>query len=216
MRTAPHAAPTDASQRIGLFGGAFDPPHMAHHALAQAAVQQFALDRLWVLPTGQAWHKSRTLTPATHRLAMAQLAFQDLPKVQVDDREMRRTGPTYTFDTLTELKAQHPQAQLFLFIGSDQVQAFQSWHQWQGILALATVVEARRHASDPQWHNTGQENAVVSAVLHMPDMPCNATEIRASMTQQQPLTHWLSPDVWQYIQQHGLYLSPSNQHLKPT
>ena len=212
--------------RVGVFGGAFDPPHLAHHALAQAAVSQFQLDQLLIMPTGQAWHKSRTLSPAEHRLAMARLAFADVPQVQVDARETQRSGPTYTFDTLTELRREHPQAELFLFIGSDQAQAFQTWHEWQGILKLATVVEARRvtdaeHApnasthsplslgekghQDTQWHNRALEKPVVSAVLQMPNMPCNATDIRASIAQGQPISEWLSASVWHYIQQHRLY-----------
>lgn len=189
---------------MGVFGGAFDPPHLAHHALAQAAVAQFQLDRLLVMPTGQAWHKSRDLTAAEHRLAMARLAFADVPQVQVDARETQRSGPTYTFDTLTELRHEHPQAELLLFIGSDQAQAFHTWHQWQGILKLATVVEARR-GTDTQWHNRNLEKPVVSAVLQMPHMPCNATDIRASIAQGRPITAWLSPTVWHYMQQHRLY-----------
>ena len=98
-----------------MFGGAFDPPHLANHALAQAALAQFQLNQLLVMPTGQAWHKSRDLTAPKHRLAMARLAFADVPQVQVDARETQRTGPTYTFDTLTELRHEHPQAELFLF-----------------------------------------------------------------------------------------------------
>jgi nicotinate-nucleotide adenylyltransferase len=201
-----------AAERIGVFGGAFDPPHLAHHALAQAALAQFQLDQLLVMPTGQAWHKSRELTGAEHRLAMARLAFADEPQMQVDARETQRTGPTYTFDTLTELRREHPHAELFLFIGSDQARAFHTWHQWQGILRLATVVEARREvvtgaegAQAAQWHNTPQEKPVVSAVLQMPNMPCNATDIRASIAQGQPISEWLSPSVWHYIQQHRLY-----------
>lgn len=197
---------------MGVFGGAFDPPHLAHHALAQAAVAQFQLNQLLIMPTGQAWHKSRELTGSEHRLAMARLAFADLPQVQVDARETQRTGPTYTFDTLTKLRQEHPHAELFLFIGSDQARAFHTWHQWQGILKLATVVEARREAATgaegseaAQWHNTPQEKPVVSAVLQMPNMPCNATDIRASIAQGQPITEWLSPSVWHYIQQHRLY-----------
>lgn len=206
-----------------MFGGAFDPPHLAHHALAQVALSQFQLIQLLVMPTGQAWHKSRELTEAEHRLAMARLAFEDVPQVQVDARETQRTGPTYTFDTLTELRQEHPHAELFLFIGSDQARAFHTWHQWQGILKLATVVEARREvvtgadasvglarevsqgAEAAQWHNTPQEKPVVSTVLQMPNMPCNATDIRASIAQGQPITEWLSPSVWHYIQQHRLY-----------
>ena len=187
-----------------MFGGAFDPPHLAHHALAQAALAQFQLNHLLVMPTGQAWHKSRDLTAPEHRLAMSRLAFADVPQVQVDARETQRTGPTYTFDTLTELRQEHPHAELFLFIGSDQAQAFQTWHQWQDILELATVVEARRE-TDAQWHNRALEKPVVSAVLQMPNMPCNATDIRASIAQGQPITEWLSPSVLHYIQQHRLY-----------
>jgi nicotinate-nucleotide adenylyltransferase len=197
---------------VGVFGGAFDPPHLAHHALAQAAVAQFQLDQLLVMPTGQAWHKNRDLTAAEHRLAMARLAFADVPQVQVDARETQRTGPTYTFDTLTELRQEHPHAKLFLFIGSDQARAFHTWHQWQGILKLATVVEARREAvtgaeasEAAEWHNTPQEKPFVSAVLQMPNMRCNATDIRASIAQGQPISEWLSPSVWHYIQQHRLY-----------
>ncbi len=211
------------AERIGVFGGAFDPPHLAHHALAQAALSQFQLNQLLVMPTGQAWHKTRDLTGAEHRLAMARLAFADLPQVQVDVRETQRTGPTYTFDTLTELRREHPHAELFLFIGSDQAHAFHTWHQWQGILKLATVVEARREvvtgadasvgsarevsqgAQAAQWHNTPHEKPVVSAVLQMPNMPCNATDIRASIAQGQPISKWLSASVWHYIQQHRLY-----------
>ena len=74
------------SRRIGIFGGAFDPPHLAHVALAQAAVTQLGLDELRVFPTGQAWHKARALTGAAHRLAMAKLAFGAVPGAVVDDR----------------------------------------------------------------------------------------------------------------------------------
>lgn len=143
---------------------------------------------------------------------MARLAFQDLPQVQVDARETQRSGPTYTFDTLTELRREHPQAELFLFIGSDQAQAFQTWHQWQGILKLAMVVEARR-GQEAKWHNSDLEKLVVSVVLQMPNMPCNATEIRASMAHGRPISEWLSPSVLHYIQQHRLYQTTLTQPL---
>ena len=88
-----------SEERIGVFGGAFDPPHQAHVALARAAIEQFELDSLHVIPTGQAWHKARALSTAEHRLAMTKLAFQDEAKVVIDERELQRTGPTFTIDT---------------------------------------------------------------------------------------------------------------------
>ena len=91
--------------RLGVFGGAFDPPHLAHVALVEAAVAALQLDQVRVLPTGLAWHKTRTLSEAHHRLAMTRLAYQHLPQVVVDDREIRRSGASYTVDTLRGLRA---------------------------------------------------------------------------------------------------------------
>ena len=73
-------------RRVGLFGGAFDPPHCAHVAIARAALDQLALDELRIIPTGVAWHKSRSLSPAADRLAMVRLAFADLPGIVIDER----------------------------------------------------------------------------------------------------------------------------------
>jgi len=98
-------------KRIGIFGGAFDPPHVAHAALAQVALAELQLDELRVVPTGDAWHKTRALSPAPHRLAMAQLALPSCPGV-VDPREIERAGPSYTVDTLREFNALWPMAEL--------------------------------------------------------------------------------------------------------
>ncbi|MFD2376263.1 nicotinate (nicotinamide) nucleotide adenylyltransferase [Ottowia pentelensis] len=133
-----------APRRIGVYGGAFDPPHAAHLAVARAAIEQLALDVLHVIPTGDAWHKSRPLSPARDRLVLCRLAFAGWPKLRVDDRELRRVGPTYTIDTLGELRAQYPRAELFLVIGSDQAEAFARWRRASDIVRLATVAIAAR------------------------------------------------------------------------
>ncbi|MEP6966196.1 MAG: nicotinate (nicotinamide) nucleotide adenylyltransferase, partial [Polaromonas sp.] len=135
------------SRRIGVFGGAFDPPHNAHVALARAALEQFALDALYIVPTGQAWHKARTLSDAEDRLAMTRLAFGDIAGVVVDERELQRAGPTFTIDTLQALQAENPAAQLYLFIGADQFSTFRQWHKWQEILELAIICIADRAQS---------------------------------------------------------------------
>ena len=200
-------------KRLGIFGGSFDPPHLAHIALAQHAIDQFALDELRIIPTGDAWHKTRTLTPSPHRLAMTRLAFAPVAKAMVDTREIDRLGATYTIDTLQELHAAHPQDALFLFIGADQAQAFQTWHRWQDILRMATVVVAARplgHGQgEGQWHN-----AVSTDVqrLDMPSLNVSATAIRAHVAQA-PQSHsesmpaWLPASVQHYIDQHSLYRS---------
>jgi nicotinate-nucleotide adenylyltransferase len=197
--------------RLGVFGGSFDPPHTAHIALAKHAIAQFDLAELRIIPTGDAWHKARTLTPSPHRLAMTRLAFADVSQATVDPREIDREGATYTVDTLEELKAEHPEADLYLFIGADQANAFKTWHRWQEILGLATVVVADRPIEErggmaSQWHNAVSPDV---QRLDMPSLNVSATEIRAHVahgTQADTKMHaWLPAAVQHYIEKHSLY-----------
>jgi nicotinate-nucleotide adenylyltransferase len=190
--------------RVGMFGGAFDPPHRAHVALARAAVEQLALDRLYVFPTGDAWHKARTLSPAGDRLAMARLAFASVPAVQVDDRELRRAGPTYSVDTLRELQAEHPGARLHLLMGEDQAAGFTRWHAWQEIARLAVLCVAGRGSGEgvPQLRALP---GVRLEVLQWSQRPESATEIRARLTGGQDIDELVEPAVASYIESHHLY-----------
>ncbi|MBE7368183.1 nicotinate (nicotinamide) nucleotide adenylyltransferase [Ramlibacter sp. HM2] len=190
--------------RVGMFGGAFDPPHHAHRALAEAAMAQLGLDRLHVVPTGDAWHKSRALTPAAQRLAMARLAFSTLPRVEVDDRELRRSGPTYSVDTLRELQAEHPGALLYLLMGEDQAAGFSRWHAWEEVARLAVLCVAGR--------GTGEGISALRAVpgvrlqaIAMPPMAASSTEIRARLTAGQDIADLVDPAVASYIESHHLY-----------
>jgi len=194
-------------RRLGMFGGAFDPPHLAHVALARAAVQQLGLDELRVFPTGQAWHKSRTLTSAEHRLAMAALAFGEVARAVVDGRELSRNGPTYTVDTLLELRAEQPDADLFLVIGADQAEALHSWHRGEAILSLATLgVAARaRPMPDASPFDTSSLPAGRWQAVELPPMPVSATEIRARVAAGQGIDHLVPDGVARYIDQHYLY-----------
>jgi nicotinate-nucleotide adenylyltransferase len=198
-------------QRIGVFGGAFDPPHHAHVVLAHTALEQFELDSLHVVPTGQAWHKARALSAAEHRLAMTRLAFQDEPNVVVDERELQRAGPTFTIDTLEAVQGENPQAELYLFMGADQFTAFQQWHRWRDILDIAIIcIAARAHSA---WAK-GQFDAFPGrrsrfALLEMPELPVSATQIRQRIGSQAikptDLAELVSEPVARYISLHRLY-----------
>ena len=204
-------------RRIGVFGGAFDPPHCAHVALAAAAIEQLQLDELRIIPTGLAWHKSRPLTPPEHRLAMALLAFSGLPGVIVDDREQRREGSSYTIDTLEALLAEQPGCVLFLVIGGDQLAAFNEWYRWQDILAIATICVAQRlQQSANSAHPVDRPLALPDYLpLQFPAMPVSATDIRLRLAAQglEPgsvpadLQGLIPQDVAAYISQHMLYQS---------
>lgn len=197
--------------KIGVFGGAFDPPHNAHLALAQTALRELAMDALHVIPTGQAWHKARPLSPAEHRLAMTRLAFQDMPGVVVDDREIKRLGPTFTIDTLRALQAENPDAQLHLLMGGDQFAAFMQWHQWREITKIAIICIAARARFD--WaegqFDTQKQPEMRLLTLQMPPMAVSATQIRqllaSGLGENQAMTDLLPHPVASYISQHQLY-----------
>ena len=199
--------------RLGVFGGAFDPPHVAHVALVQTAIAQLGLDAVRVLPTGQAWHKPRLLSPAADRLRMAQLAFEDLPQVLVDEREIQRQGPSYTVETLRELQAQFPQAQLYLLLGDDQRRALPSWHQIEEIGRLAIICPAGRDAAVQAWSDSSADarGAVPHSfdariqTLTMPLMPHSATDIRALVATDRNIQGLVPPAVERYIHEHHLY-----------
>lgn len=202
MNAQPNPGP-----RLGVFGGAFDPPHVAHVALAQAALEQLQLDQLLIFPTGQAWHKPQAMSAPEHRLAMARLAFGDLPLTVIDERELRRPGPTYTIDTLRELKAEQPSAQLFLVMGEDQAVSLTRWHEWEAILGLAVVcMAARLSAQGPA--DQAQPGLPVQAelrLLRLPNMPESATEVRERAAAGAGIAHLVPPAVARYIERHHLY-----------
>ena len=202
--------------RVGMFGGAFDPPHWAHRALAETALQQLGLDRLHILPTGQAWHKTRVLTPAEHRVAMCERAFAGLPRVLIDQREIRRDGPSYTADTLAELAADYPGAQLFLILGADQLLAFRTWVRWQEVLQCATLAVASRGVnigaeavSDSQLAQDLSGVDIPFTRLDMPLHNLSATAVRAQVqgsSRRYPDLDVLVPEgVARYISEHHLY-----------
>lgn len=194
-------------KRVGVFGGAFDPPHQAHLALVRAAVSQLQLDEIRVFPTGQAWHKARALSPAHHRLAMAELAFSGEPKVVLDSREMRRSGPSYTVDTLRELKAEQPDAELYLVMGADQASALPTWHEWREIPQLAIICVAERDELTRTNPRFIPPKALESRFrqLQMPSMPISATEIRSRLAAHLGIVPLVAEPVARYIDHHHLY-----------
>ena len=204
----------DGVQRIGVFGSAFDPPHNAHVALVTTALDQLGLDRVFVFPTGHAWHKARTLSPAADRLAMTRLAFHDCPFVTVDPRETQRPGPTYTIDTLTELQAEWPGTEWVLLIGGDQAAALPTWHRWRDIQKIAIISIAFRDPSTLESAGFTSENPVPGFAsgrfepLHMPPMNLSATDVRRRVAAGLGIDHLVPAGVARYIDQHHLYLAP--------
>lgn len=192
--------------RVGIFGGSFDPVHLAHVALARLALAELGLDRLLWVPAGQPWQKERALTPAPHREAMVRLAIEDEPRFALSRLEIERRGPSFTVDTVRELAAAHPGTRWYLVIGQDQYASFHTWHDWQALLGLATLAIANRPdaplAADPQVLR------VPHAAVALPMMDISSTDIRERLAAGRPIDDLVPPKVARYIARHHLYQPP--------
>ena len=210
--------------RIGLLGGTFDPIHFGHLGMAQELAQALALDTVKFIPAAVPPLKSQPSASAIDRCAMVQLAIANNPDFQLDDRELKRTGPSYTLDTLRSLRSElGEQDSLVLFIGSDAFKQFNRWHQWQEIIGLCHIALVARPDSevstglDPelvtflQDHYTENAMDLQSATAGLITMQAitpltiSSSAIREQLKIRQS-ARYLTPDcVLDYIAQHGLY-----------
>ncbi|WP_034410977.1 nicotinate (nicotinamide) nucleotide adenylyltransferase [Derxia gummosa] len=206
-----------AAPRIGVFGGTFDPPHVAHIALATAALERLALDRVLFVVSGSPWQKSG-VSPAPQRLRMMELALAQAPAAlrghaEVERCELDRAGPSYTADTLALLRRRYgPDAVLMLLIGSDQFRNLPSWHRYDELPALAHIAVADRAGMPapnlpPRALPEGPAGGTVS--FEMPSIDLSATGLRAALAagDRPSVAAMIAPAVLDYIDEHQLYRS---------
>lgn len=186
--------------RVGVFGGSFDPVHLGHLVVAEHAAVRLSLGRVRFVPVRQ-----QPLKPAghgasaEHRLAMVGLGVADNPRFVVDRRELGRAGPSYTVDTLRELRAESSQDQLFLLIGADAASEFPGWHEAERIPSLATVVVLTRPGVEPLAHPQ------LAMVVEVPGIDISASAIRAAVRRGESIRYLVPRAVEDYIATHGLY-----------
>ncbi len=196
------------SDRVGLFGGSFDPVHNAHLALAHAALHSLQLDHVRWIPAGQPWQKSGLpMSPAKDREAMVRLAVADEPRFVVDRIEIERPGPSYTLDTVRELAAAKPNTEWLLILGNDQYAGLQSWGGWRELLSLVTLAVANRPGQ------AAQADPAVLAFAHrvvpLPMLDISSTGVRQAVAAGADISKLVPPQVARYIENHGLYLGPT-------
>ena len=133
-----------SDKRIGLFGGTFDPVHFGHLRPAVEIAELYDLETLLVMPNHRPAHRGPTGATSEQRIAMLSMAIKNAPRLAVDSREALRDEPTYTFDTLTQIKQEQPDVTILFFLGMDSFASFDTWHQWEGILELANLVVLNR------------------------------------------------------------------------
>lgn len=195
--------------KLGIFGGTFNPVHNGHLSLAQHYIRALGLDRLLVIPTQQPPHKAAPdLAPASVRLHLCRLAFAGVPEAVVSDMEVVRSGKSYTVDTVAQLRARYPHAKLYLLVGSDMFLTFSQWRQWQQILQEVTLCTAARADGQMQrladCANTLQAYGRVQ-VFDFPVLELSSTQVRERISQGLDCTDLLNPQVYAEIQRLGLY-----------
>lgn len=195
--------------KLGIFGGTFNPIHNGHVSLAKHYIQALGLDELLVIPTKQPPHKSAPdLAPASVRLRLCRLAFAGVPEAVVSDMEIVRSGKSYTVDTVAQLRAMYPHAELYLLVGSDMFLTFSQWRQWQRILQEVTLCTAAREQAQMQQladcARTLEPFGKVQ-IFDFPVLELSSTQIRERIAQGLDCTGLLDSQVYVQIHQLGLY-----------
>jgi nicotinate-nucleotide adenylyltransferase len=197
-----------APQRIGLFGGTFDPVHFGHLRPAMEMAEVYALTALHLMPNHRPAHRDQPTASTQQRIAMLELATAQLPKLVVDPREALRDEPTYTFDTLSELKAEQPEAQLIFFMGLDAFSAFETWYRWQEIIELANLVIINRpNAVLSDFASELLQSTPSIEMQSVTQLAISATDIRQRIAAGKSVDFLLPERVKQYIVDHELYLT---------
>jgi nicotinate-nucleotide adenylyltransferase len=194
-------------RRAALFGGTFDPVHVAHLALAHAALDALALDEVRWVPAGRPWQKERAITPAAHREAMLQLALAGEPRFVIDRIELEREGPSYTLDTVQALRAAAPDTEWTLLIGEDQYAGLHTWRGWQELLSLVTLAVAHRPGVGRVPHV--EVRRVPHRVVPLPMLDVSASDIRRRVAEGRDISQLVPPQVARYIETNRLYRGPA-------
>ncbi|MGD8175745.1 nicotinate-nucleotide adenylyltransferase [Marinimicrobium sp. ARAG 43.8] len=209
------------ARRIGLLGGTFDPVHLGHLRMALEAREALALDEVRLLPCHQPPHRAAPNVDSAQRTEMLRRALADCPTLALDDRELRRDGPSYTVDTLQSLRqSEGDDARLVWILGGDAFLGLTQWHRWQALLDYAHLLVIDR----PGWslpakgelaewldrHRVAPDDlldtpAGAVAVQSLRLLPISATEIRSLIREGRSPQFLLPEPVWHYIRQHRLY-----------
>jgi len=199
------------AERLGLLGGTFDPPHLGHVAAAVEARRTLSLDRVLLVVANDPWQKSplRAITPAADRLAMVEAAAEGLDGIEASRIELDRGGPSYTIDTVEQLRAEASAKgaappDLFVVVGADIVPTLSTWHRVEELRELVTlVVVARPHAPAPSTP-LGWRTALIDGL----DFDVSSSEIRERLAQGQPAGEMVPAAVGHCISRRDLYAVP--------
>ena len=184
--------------KIGILGGTFNPPHNGHLVLAQNMLDALKLDKIFFVPTNTPPHKNTFLIQASHRFNMVKLAIEDNSLFEVLDWEIKRGGPSYTIDTIKELKAKFPKDELFLVIGSDLANDFHTWKEYKVIKRLVKVAVAKRDSFP-------LKKEVDFFTVDIAQIEVTSSLVREHIQKGLSIKNLMPQKVFAYIQENKLY-----------
>jgi nicotinate-nucleotide adenylyltransferase len=190
-------------ERLGIFGGTFDPPHVGHLVTAVNVRHELRLDRVLLVVSGVPWQKvgTRPISPPEARFAMVQAAVGDVEGLEASRVEIDAGGPSYTADTLAALRAEDPERELFVILGADAAAGLLSWERWEEVRDLSTVVVVDRPGSVPAEAPPGWRWVHVE----VPRVEVSSTDLRARAVDGRPLDYLVTHEVVDWIEANHLY-----------
>lgn len=202
----------------GIFGGTFDPIHLGHTGAARQVVTITGLDELHVIPSSVPPHRGQPVASASQRLDMVRIALASEARMVADSRELRRSGSSYTVDTVAEMRSEYPDSRFSIILGLDAALELDRWHRWRELLDMVDVLVMVRPgwslpAKLPQWWDnaTGESPPGVSTgkihYVEITPMNVSATRIRDRLRAGEDVSEFLHPEVLDYIRKNELYVT---------
>lgn len=196
-------------------GGTFDPIHYGHLVAASEVADLFDLDQVVFVPSGQPWQKDRDVSAAEDRYLMTVIATASNPRFSVSRVDIDRAGPTYTKDTLRDLRALNPDSQLFFITGADALESILSWQGWEELFDLARFVGVSRPGYELSHdHITGVLGELADDALTLVEIPAlaiSSTDCRRRAEEHRPLWYLMPDGVVQYVSKRRLYSKPGGE-----
>lgn len=207
--------------RIGVLGGSFDPPHIGHLWIAEAARESLDLDEVRWIPAAVSPLKPEGPTATDEqRLQMLRLAVSGCESYEVDDRELRRGSVSYTTDTLVELRQEFPEAEFFLIMGSDSLATIQQWHEPERLLQLATLAVVQRGGDEvidlavlDGLADAQRQKEIQSARIEMPLIELSSREMRRRVALDRSIRFRTTRSVEAYIRAESIYTGKSRSNV---
>lgn len=190
--------------RIGIFGGTFDPPHVAHLIVAEQVLNQLELDEIWMMPVSLPPHKSQVrVTDARHRLSMVEKAVASHPQISAFPFEVERGGVSYTYDTVCELRLQYPDHEFYFVIGADMVEYLPHWHNIRELLGMVQFVAVSRPAYSLEQPFADAGHSIIR--VEVPQMEISSSYIREKVGKKESIRYLVPDAVRQFIEENQIY-----------